>query len=65
MKQLFKYLFFLAGLFIFSISLNYAAVAQEDSYVSIGLGWYDLNDNRDAVDLRLEYRPNKHYLGVF
>ncbi|MBI36235.1 MAG: deacylase [Alphaproteobacteria bacterium] len=65
MKQMFKHLLLLAGLFYFSISPNNKAMAQEDSYISFGSGWYDLNDNRDAVDLRLEYRSNKQYLGFF
>ncbi|MFL2654400.1 MAG: acyloxyacyl hydrolase [Alphaproteobacteria bacterium] len=38
--------------------------AQEKGLLSIGTGWYDFNDNRDAVDIRIEYRSNTKYLKI-
>lgn len=35
--------------------LSQPALAQSD-LVSIGVGYYDINDNEEAVDFRLEYR---------
>jgi len=39
------------------------ASAQEPSFLSIGIGWYDINDDKDAVDLRVEYRSKAKFLG--
>ena len=33
------------------------AQAQNADYLSFGIGWWDLNDDQDAVDMRVEYRP--------
>lgn len=33
------------------------ALADNVNRVSIGLGYYDIRDNEDAVDFRIEYRP--------
>lgn len=39
------------------------ASAQEPSFLSFGVGWYDINDDQDAVDLRIEYRSKAKFLG--
>lgn len=39
------------------------ASAQEPSFLSVGIGWYDINDDRDAIDLRVEYRSKAKILG--
>lgn len=39
------------------------ASAQEPSFLSVGIGWYDINDDMDAVDLRIEYRSKAKVLG--
>lgn len=40
-----------------------AASAQEPSFLSVGIGWYDINDDQDAIDLRVEYRSKVKILG--
>ena len=32
------------------------ASAEDPSFISVGVGWFDINDNEDALDLRVEYR---------
>jgi len=39
------------------------ASAQEPSFLSVGIGWYDINDDQDAIDLRVEYRSKVKILG--
>lgn len=39
------------------------ASAQEPSFLSVGIGWYDINDDQDAIDLRVEYRSKAKFLG--
>lgn len=38
-----------------------AASAQETSYLSLGAGIYDVGDDDDAADFRLEYRSGHEY----
>ncbi len=38
-----------------------AQSAAEPDLISFGVGWYDINDDQDAVDLRVEYRPAVTY----
>lgn len=47
-------------------ALDSGAVRADDEpdFLSIGAGWYDFNDNMDAVDGRLEYRSNLKVLGL-
>jgi hypothetical protein len=44
-----------------------APVMAEDrddpDFVSVGAGWYDFNDDTDAVDFRVEYRSDWKLLG--
>jgi hypothetical protein len=39
------------------------ASAQEPSFLSVGAGWYDFNDDQDAIDLRVEYRSGHKIFG--
>ena len=41
-----------------------AAADDEPDFLSIGAGWYDFNDDMDAVDARIEYRSNWKMLGL-
>ena len=41
-----------------------SASADDPSFLSFGIGWYDFNDDRQAVDLRVEYRSKAKILGV-
>lgn len=51
----------LAALFL----LSYSAPAQaEGNLLSLGVGYYDINDNEDAADFRLEYRWDNPLLWV-
>ena len=38
--------------------------ARDPDLISLGAGWFDFNDDRDAVDLRVEYRPGVEYFGL-
>ncbi len=38
------------------------AWAEEPDLLSIGAGWYDINDDKGAADFRLEYRPDWQFL---
>lgn len=40
---------------VLSIVSSNPALADDD-LVSLGIGYYDINDNEDAVDFRVEYR---------
>ncbi len=40
------------------------AAADDPDFMVVGAGWYDWNDNEDAVDFRVEYRSNYKMLGV-
>ena len=41
-----------------------AAQADDPDFLVIGGGWYDWNDNEEAIDFRLEYRSDYKLLGV-
>jgi lipid A 3-O-deacylase len=40
------------------------AQADDPDFLAIGGGWYDFNDDKDAVDLRVEYRSDEKLLGL-
>lgn len=40
------------------------AAADDPSFLSAGVGWYDIDDDRDAVDLRVEYRSSYKIFGI-
>ena len=40
-----------------------ALAEDEPDFLSLGTGWYDFNDDRDAVDFRVEYRSDLKLLG--
>lgn len=51
---------------VFAVAAVFAtpAVSEDDpSFISAGVGWYDFNDDMDAIDLRLEYRSKAKFLG--
>lgn len=37
------------------------ALADDPAFLSVGLGYYDINDDMDAGELRLEYRASTKY----
>ena len=39
------------------------ALADDSAFFSVGGGWYDFNDNQDAIDFRAEYRSGYKMLG--
>ena len=39
------------------------AMADDPAFLSVGGGWYDFNDDKDAFDFRAEYRSGKKVLG--
>jgi len=41
-----------------------AAVADDPDFLAIGGGWYDWNDDKDAFDLRVEYRSGYKLAGI-
>ncbi len=58
---------FLACMIVFALAAAAGvtpALADDDpDFLSVGAGWYDFNDDRDAVDFRLEYRSGWKMLG--
>jgi len=46
----------LALILLLFLFIQPAPPAKADDLLSFGLGWYDFNDNEDAVDFRFEYR---------
>lgn len=46
------------------VTVSSALAEDEPDFLSIGLGWYDVNDDMDAVDLRVEYRSDWKMLGI-
>lgn len=55
---------FLAFLSLLAVlAMGAPAQAQDPSFISVGVGWYDINDDQDAVDVRLEYRSKEKFLG--
>ena len=51
------------ALFATGVVLVPAASADDPSFLSVGVGWYDIDDDEQAVDLRVEYRASAKYLG--
>ena len=58
MKHILKYVCIAAAL----TSFTSPALAEEGDFVSLGVGWYDINDDQDAGDFRLEFRSGKSLL---
>lgn len=58
--KILKFALAMAVMAMFAPSAVQAQEASEDksSYVSMGLGVYDVIDNDEAADVRLEYRPD-------
>lgn len=56
-------LWFLSAIALATAIMASRASAQEPSLLSFGVGWYDINDDQDAVDLRVEYRSKAKLLG--
>lgn len=52
MKNVF---FIIISLFVIAVAAP--AMADDVDRVSLGLGYYDINDDEGAADFRLEYRP--------
>ncbi len=50
----------------FAAFLTFAGTAQADDpdFIAVGAGWYDWNDDKDAVDFRIEYRSGYKMLGI-
>jgi len=50
----------------FAAFLTFAGTAQADDpdFIAVGSGWYDWNDDKDAVDFRIEYRSGYKMLGI-
>ena len=40
------------------------ADADDPSFLSLGVGWYDFDDDDQALDLRAEFRSSYKFLGV-
>ena len=40
------------------------ASADDPSFISVGVGWFDINDNEGAADLRVEYRSKAKIFGL-
>ena len=58
---------FLAGAIGVAFGLAVAAtpaMADDPSFVSGGIGWYDFDDDKDAADFRLEYRHGDKLLDI-
>ncbi len=53
----------LASLLAIAVAASPAS-ADDPSFLSVGVGWYDINDDQDAVDLRIEYRSKAKLLGI-
>ncbi len=47
-----------------ALMMTPAAHADDPSFLSLGAGWYDFDDDDDALDLRAEYRSSYKFLGV-
>ena len=50
-----------AAIFMFGVT---PAKAGEGDLLSLGVGYYDINDNEDAADFRVEYRWDEQLLWV-
>ena len=53
----------LAGILAGAANTGTALAEDEPDFLSLGTGWYDFNDDRDAVDFRVEYRSDLKLLG--
>jgi len=56
-----------AGMFLalwLTVAAQPALAEGDPPFVSVGIGYYDINDNEDAAEFRVEYRSNKR-LWVF
>lgn len=63
MKLGVRQLWILSVIAIATVMMAPSASAQEPSFLSVGLGWYDINDDKDAIDLRVEFRSKAKFLG--
>ncbi len=54
---------FLSAVALSAILVAPPASADDPSFLSVGLGYYDFDDNEQAADFRFEYRPGVKYLG--
>jgi hypothetical protein len=63
MKLGVKAISFLTAAILASTAIAPVASADDPSFLSFGVGWYDFNDDRDALDLRVEYRSKAKFLG--
>lgn len=61
MKRIFAILAALA--FAGAVGAVPALAEDEPDFLTLGAGWYDFNDNMDAVDFRVEYRSDLKLLG--
>ncbi len=58
-----KTISFLTAFILATAVMVPAASADDPSFLSFGVGWYDVLDDTDAVDLRVEYRSKAKFLG--
>ncbi len=49
---------------VLGLAMATPAMADDPSFVSGGIGWYDFDDDKDAADLRLEYRHGDKLLDI-
>lgn len=49
-------------LHLFSLIFFLSAPAKAQDYLSFSLGYFDILDDHDALDIRAEYRPNQDLL---
>ena len=62
MKQGARKIWF-ATVFALAVTVAAPASADDPSFLSVGVGWYDFDKEEDAVDLRVEYRSKTKLLG--
>lgn len=48
---------------VVGVAFSTPALADDPDFFSFGAGWYDFNDDKDAVDFRVEYRSGYKALG--
>lgn len=61
--ELRKFTTILAAAVLAATFQSSAALADDPDFLVIGAGWYDWNDDMDAVDVRVEYRSDYKMLG--